>query len=310
MTEDNPKKALIIAGATGVGKSNLAYSICSEIGGEIISADSRQLYRDLVIGTARLTDSDIEQHLVGILNFDESPNASWWAEEAARIMDNLAERGTTPVIVGGTGLYIMALTEGLFPDCGRDQSIRDGLIQKQENGVDLFEELKRVDPRAATTIDSQNPVRVIRALEVYYTTGQPISSLWNKAKSPARGWKFICFNLTRERKELYSIIEKRTRKMFSSGWIDEVRNLIDKGLNENSPALNSIGYRQIFDYLDGKKNLETAVEEIITDTRHYAKRQITWFKKRKGFYKINLTGKDPVKTVNLIIKRFHEDHGH
>ena len=289
MADNPPKIAPVIAGPTAVGKSTVAELLAERIGGEIISADARQLYRGMAIGTAAATDSNIPTHLTGVLYPKKRPTAAWWSEHAAEIMREMRSRGKFPIIVGGTGLYIEALTEGIFDAPAADFGFREELQNRAESGENLHAELKKSDPEAAERIHPNNLVRIIRALEIYHITGKPISEHFAATRSPVPDWEFAKFYLTRPREELYDRIERRARQMLESGWIEEVRKLLESGVSPDDPGMEAIGYRQIADYLAGKVPRRETLETIVRETRRYAKRQMTWFRNRSGFSRIDLS---------------------
>jgi tRNA dimethylallyltransferase len=283
LSSKGEKKAIVIAGATGVGKSDYAINLALELDTEIISADARQIYRGMVIGTSAPENSPIKHHLVGILDPRERSTAAHWANEAFKILEELHSRGKTPLVVGGTGLYIRALVEGIFAGPGADPEIRNELRRKIADGFDIHAELKRADPISAEKIHPENKIRIIRALEIFYITGKPLSSHFSETRPIAEGWTFSMFHLTRPREELYDRINRRTVAMLANGWLDETRSLLDDGISETAPGFDAIGYREICAHFRGEISFADLTETISRATRNYAKRQITWFRNRKGF---------------------------
>ncbi|HHS49658.1 MAG TPA: tRNA (adenosine(37)-N6)-dimethylallyltransferase MiaA, partial [candidate division Zixibacteria bacterium] len=275
--------------------------IAGRIGGEIISADARQVYAGMPIGTCAPIDEAIPHHLVGYLSPAERTTAFAWAKLAAEHLDDIYRRGKSAIIVGGTGLYIDALTEGIFEAPASDAAIRDSLYARAENAEDLHAQLAEIDPTSADRIHPNNLVRVIRALEVYYTSGKSLTENFEATAVPAEGWKFAKFFLDMDREALYARIEERTRALLSAGWIDEVRRLVLSGNSEDSPGMNAIGYREILRYLRGEITSEELAEEIARKTRNYAKRQITWFSNRGNFQRIDITNTPPADCAESII---------
>ncbi len=306
MSTDIPKTAIIIAGPTAVGKTEIAYRVASEVDGEIISADARQIYRGMIIGTAAPANSPIKHHLVGVLDPTERCTAAWWAEKATSLINDIYSRRKIPLIVGGTGLYIRALVEGMFPDASKSPEIRKNLQNKAESGVDLHKELSRVDPETANRIHPNNIVRIIRALEIYYSTGKPVSAHFENTLSPAEDWAFLKFHLTRPREELYERINNRTRQMLDSGWVEEVEALLDSGIPRSAPGMEAIGYREICDFLEGKIEKANLSEIIARKTRNYAKRQMTWFRHRESYEKIVLSSVSVEDCVRQIVTEYRK----
>lgn len=300
MIENKPKIAIVIAGATGVGKTTVACAVAKRLWGEIISADARQLYRGMVIGTAAPRGKEVRHHCIGVLNPREKTTAKWWADECTRIMGNLYQKGIVPIIAGGTGLYIRALVEGLFDILYSDDSIREELIERANAGENLYEELRDVDPESADRIHPNNTPRIIRALEVYYQSGNTMTELCHSTESPVPDWSFIKYHIIRPRGELYRRIEERTEKMFEDGWIEEVQKLLNSGVKPDDPGMEAIGYRQIHDYIIGKSTLADVKDSIKRATRNYAKRQLTWFRRRPGYAGIDLSKLDIREVVELI----------
>lgn len=275
---------LIIAGPTGAGKTDTALHFLNKVKGEIISADSRQIYKGMDIGTDKApagVREKIPHHLVDVADPGEVFTAFDFKREAEKIIRELQHEDKLPVVVGGTGLYIKALTEGIFPGPGANQKIRRKLQSRirKEGTHSLHQELQEVDPASASRIHPNDKRRLVRALEVYYLTGEPISSHQRKS-SPYTG-RMVKVGLTWRRPVLYRIIEKRVDKMLQKGLIDEVQTLLEKGYRPDFTSMQAIGYQQIIAYLEGRLSLEEAIRQIKRDTRRFAKRQLTWFKKER-----------------------------
>jgi tRNA dimethylallyltransferase len=287
------RKVIVIAGPTCSGKTDLSLLLAEELNSEIISADSRQFFKYLDIGTAKPgTDSlkKIKHYFINSLNPDEYYNASKYEKDALEVCENLINQNKIPVVAGGSGLYIKALVDGIFDSADVDTDYRNFLLNQKElyGNEYIYSELKKVDPESASKMLPQNWKRVLRALEVYHQTGEPI---WKQQKIYKRDEeiKFRQFGLTWQRKELYSNIENRVDEMLSKGLVDEVRNILNMGFSEKLNSLNTVGYKEIISYLNNEITLERAVELIKRNTRHYAKRQLTWFNgdKRIKWFKVD-----------------------
>jgi len=284
------REVIVIVGPTCSGKTNLSLKLSQLIPSEIISADSRQIYKHLDIGTAKPSKNQLKKathHLIDILDPSENYDASLFEKDAEKIIDEIFKKNKTPIIVGGSGLYIKALIDGIFGTADKDEEYRKELHQKRkEYGNELlYKELKKVDPESAAKMLPQNWKRVMRALEVFHTSGQPI---WKHHQIQYIGkekkYIFKQFGLNWERKILYENIDKRVDEMIENGFVDEVKNILFEGYDKNLNSLNTVGYKEIIQHLDGKISLERAIELIKRNTRHYAKRQMTWFRKDKRIY--------------------------
>ena len=273
---------LVLLGPTAVGKSKLAIELAKKLNGEIISADSMQVYKGMDLGTAKLSQVEregIPHHLIDIRNPDESFSVSDFIELATKAIKNIEGRGKVPIMVGGTGLYLYAFLEGFsLPIVKGDPEIRERL--SKEPLVNLYNRLREIDPQAAKKINPNDQRRIIRALEVYELTGQPISKL--QKKEPAtKDYKIAVLGLNLERKEIYQRIEKRINGMIEKGLIEEVKGLLKRGYSRNLVSMQALGYKEVIDYLDGKYNFEEMVALLKKKTRNFAKRQMTWFRRFK-----------------------------
>lgn len=288
-----PFPCFIITGPTAVGKTSLTIRLAKELNGEIINADSVQIYRGLDIGSAKPSieeRAEAPHHLVDILDPDEPFSVADFLRHAGRIAKDIISRGKTVIVSGGTGLYIKAFLNGLSPCPGRDAAIRRQLEEhrKKTGTEDFFRILEKVDPAAARRIHPNDRYRVIRALEVYYTTGENISSWWEKqpvdifstGTLPDR--EIIKIALMRPRQDLYRRIEARVEDMMQKGFKEEVKGLLKKGYHPGVKPLQSLGYSQMIRHLSGRISLDQAVMEIKKETRRYAKRQLTWFRAIPG----------------------------
>lgn len=271
---------IVLAGPTAVGKTSVGIEIANHLCTEIISADSRQFYKELKIGVAAPTFEEqqaVKHHFVGHLSVTDYYNVSRFEQDVLAFLEEWFRKNQVALMVGGSGLYIDAVCNGIddFPDPSAE--MRNRLISKQNNeGIEaLRQELKAVDPEYYDMVDLDNPNRIMRALEVYHTTGTPYSELRKNTKKE-RPFDIVKIALNRPRPELFERIHLRVDQMINEGLIEEVKSL-SKFRNEN--ALNTVGYKEIFKYLDGEWSLGLAVEKIKTHTRRYAKRQLTWFRK-------------------------------
>ena len=285
MTETKP--LVILTGPTAVGKTALSIKLASEIGGEIISADSMQVYRQMDIGSAKIKPEEmggIPHHLIDILEPEEEFNVCLFEKLALEAMEQIYERGHIPVVVGGTGFYIQALLYQIdFTEEETDTAFRDKLWQlgEEKGNHYLHELLRKVDPKSAEEIHENNRKRVIRALEFYENSGKPISTHNKEQRQKTSAYNSCYFVLTDDRKKLYERIESRVDQMLSKGLVDEVRTLKERGCNASMVSMQGLGYKEILEYLDGRCSLLEAVEKIKKETRHFAKRQLTWFRREK-----------------------------
>jgi tRNA dimethylallyltransferase len=279
-------RVLVILGPTCVGKTQVSLKLADILQGEIVSFDSRQVYRFMDIGTAKTTKEERERvrhHLIDLVSPDEKFTASDYGKKAREVISQIIASNKQPIAVGGSGLYLKALIEGFFLGPSADQKIRERLQKEaQEFGEPrLFDRLKEVDPKAAERIHTNDLVRIIRALEVYELTGKPISAWQLEGSYEPFSMHFVKIGLTLERKRLYERINQRVEEMIARGFLDEVKSLKDNGFTPELKAMKTVGYQELFAYLEGEIDLQTAIEKIKLNTRHYAKRQMTWFRKDK-----------------------------
>jgi tRNA dimethylallyltransferase len=284
--EPETKHLILIVGSTGVGKSAAAIVLAGAIGGEIINCDSMQVYRGFDIGTDKPSAEDrqkITHHLLDIIDSSTQFTAADFAARALAAIRVIHRRKKIPLIVGGTGLYFKALVDGLFPGPGKDAAVRQTLEQEVEaNGLELlWRRLEAVDPAYAQKIGNKDKIRIIRALEVYALTRIPMSEHFLRTKNRLEDFHVLEIGLELEREELYRRIEDRVERMFECGLVQEVQKLLAAGVNEQAPPFRALGYKNVLKLLRKEINLEEAVALTKTDTRHYAKRQMTWFKKMK-----------------------------
>ena len=272
---------LILSGPTAVGKTELSLKLAEAIGGEIISADSMQVYRGMDIGTAKLPESErrgIPHYLIDIINPDEPWDVTRFTGLAEEAISAIRGKGNIPIVVGGTGFYIQALVKGLtFDEEPRDDGYR--AVLENTSTEELAALLSSVDPASAKTIPVGNRKRMIRAIEYAHYHGEPISALNERQRNQPSPYTYAYFVLTMERAAMYERIDWRVTQMLENGLVDEVRSLLDSGYREDSVAMLGLGYRQLFPYLRGECSLEEAADRIRLETRHFAKRQMTWFRR-------------------------------
>ena len=276
-------KFIALLGPTGSGKSSLALELAQRFKGEIISSDSVQVYRGLDIGTAKPSNEDrrlIPHYLIDILDPDQGYSAALFREQAGKIILDLHKRKIPIFVVGGTGLYLKALTRGLFRGPAGDSKLRLALHKRAEMGGNevLHRELQRLDPEAASRIHPHDKFRITRALEVYSLGQKPISLFQKEHGFQETHYEILKVGLQCERDELYGRIESRVDQMIEMGWVDEVQTLLNRGYAPGLKSMRSLGYKNIVSYLSGVLNIEQAIILTKRDTRRYAKRQITWFK--------------------------------
>ena len=281
------KNLVIILGPTGVGKSATSIKLAKKFKGAIINCDSRQVYKGFDIGTDKLPlekRENIPHYLLDIVDPDIQFTAADFANQALKAIESILKKKRLPIIVGGTGLYLRALLDGLFPGPGREPSLRRKLEKKAtEKGLEnLRRKLEEVDPDYAQKIGKKDKMRIIRALEVFTLTQKPFSEHFQNTESLVKDFNILKIGLKLKRKELYKNIEERVDKMFKSGIINEVEDLLKDGVKEDSPPFRALGYKYVLKYLKKEMTLEEALELTKRDTRHYAKRQLTWFRKMEG----------------------------
>ncbi len=302
------RKVIVIVGPTCSGKTKTAIDLAKKINSEIISADSRQVYKYLNIGTAKPTTDELSQikhHLIDCFSPDEDYNVSKFEQDALQIIDSLHQQNKIPIVAGGSGLYIRALVDGIFDAADNDEEYREELNTKRERFGNefLYNELKKVDPESASKMLPQNWKRVMRALEIFHVTGQPIWKLQNEHERESN-IVFYQFGLEWKRETLYQNINARVDKMIDKGLIDEVKQILQMGFPKNINSLNTVGYKEIISHLENEISLERAVELIKRNTRHYAKRQMTWFRKDNRINWINCDGPKRIEDIiSVILKK-------
>jgi tRNA dimethylallyltransferase len=277
-------KLIIIFGPTAVGKSNLVMELAPLLNAEVINADSQQVYRQMDIGTAKPSKQErlkVPHHVIDVVEPDEEFNAAKYRHLATASAQDIQSRDKQVIVSGGTGLYIRALTRGLFVGPGQDAAIRKALnVEVENNGLgSLYQRLERVDAFAASWIHPNDRQRIIRALEVYQSTGKPISAWQNEHAFRECRFSTVKIGLDRQREELYDRINQRCDQMIDAGLVREVKGLLEKGYSSDLHSLRSVGYRHMGLFLIGRMSFDEAVHLMKRDTRRLAKRQLTWFRR-------------------------------
>lgn len=298
----------VITGPTCSGKTEAGILLAEALNGEIISADSRQIYKYLDIGTAKPTQKELEKvkhHFISELEPDEVYNASTFEHDALMRIEEIYKRGKQPIVVGGSGLYIKALVEGIVETPGRDEEFRkELLLEKEKYGNEyLLQKLKKIDPESAEKMHPSYWKRIIRALEVYHLTGKKLSQ-FHSEQDTNRKYKFNEYVLDWQRDVLYKNIETRVDKMIKSGLIEEVKGILSKGFSKNLNSLNTVGYKEIISYLENEITPERAIELIKRNTRRFAKRQLTWFRNNTNAVWLSIDKRNGIdKAAETILKR-------
>ena len=287
MIDTEKKPLIILTGPTAVGKTKASIGLAKAIGGEIISADSMQVYRHMDIGSAKITKeemADVPHYLIDVLEPEEEFHVVRFRQMAKAAMADIYSRGKIPIIVGGTGFYIQALLYDIdFTENEGDSVYREKLeaLAKEKGAAYLHGQLAMVDPKSAEEIHANNIKRVIRALEFYHQTGQKISEHNERERQKESPYQFCYFVLNDRRECLYERIDQRVDQMIRNGLVQEVQTLKERGCTKQMVSMQGLGYKEIFSYLEGDCSLEEAVYIIKRDTRHFAKRQLTWFKRER-----------------------------
>ncbi len=273
---------LVVCGPTASGKTGFSLQLAQHFPLEIISADSRQVYRRMDIGTAKATAEEralVPHHMIDLIDPDQEFSVAQFVDLARPLVEEIHQRGNIPCIVGGTGLYIRALLGGLADTPTGDQSLRDKLHQREEEdgAGTLHADLQQIDPQAAERIHPRNVVRIVRALEVYHVSGRTLTELQQQHRFADQPYRVLKFAPAQERAELYRRIDLRAQQMLDAGLVDETRAII-KSYSAELKALRTLGYREVVRFLESHGEKERMLEEIRTATRQYAKRQLTWFR--------------------------------
>lgn len=311
------KPLIILTGPTAVGKTALSIRLAKAIGGEIISADSMQVYRRMDIGSAKITKEEmmgIPHHLIDVLEPDEEFNVTVFQKLAKAAVEEIYSRGNIPIVAGGTGFYIQALLNDIdFTENGEDTSIRDELeaLAKEKGAEYLHGMLLAIDPESAEQIHANNKKRVIRAIEYYRQTGERISEHNKRERQKESPYDFLYYVVNTDRDILYQRIDQRVDEMMKQGLVEEVKELKDSGCTRDMVSMQGLGYKEILDYLQGECTLSDAVYLLKRDTRHFAKRQITWFKRERDVKWLNLPdfNNDMDKVLETMIQEINETYG-
>lgn len=308
------KPLIVLTGPTAAGKTELSIALAKKLNGAIISADSMQVYKYMNIGSAKIRPEEMQgvrHYLVDVLDPREEFHVARFQQMAKEAMDEIYRNGQLPIIVGGTGFYIQALLKDIdFDESSGELPCRKELEEtaRREGGAVLYERLKQVDPESAEAIHPNNVKRVIRALEFYQETGQPISLHNKEQKEKQPPYTYAYFVLNDDRARLYERIDRRVDRMVEQGLVEEVRWLKEHGYDRSLVSMQGLGYKELFPYLDGTCSLEEAVEIIKRDTRHFAKRQITWFKREPDVIWLNQQefGYDKEKILKRMLELWEE----
>ena len=286
-------KVVVIVGPTASGKTKLSIELAKKINGEIISADSMQIYREMDIGTAKITEEEkegIKHYLIDIINPNERYTVSNFKNDAEIAISQILQNGKVPIVVGGTGLYVDSLVLGIeYPEMKFDEAYRNELmkIAETEDGLErLYNQAKNIDNLAMEKISPNDKKRIIRVLEIYKATGKNKTDLEIESRKNGIKYNFKVFALDMDRSRLYDRINKRVDVMIDSGLETEVRNILNK-YNEFPTAMQGLGYKEMKLYIDGQYTKEEMIEKIKSESRHYAKRQLTWFRKNKDIIWLN-----------------------
>jgi tRNA dimethylallyltransferase len=287
---------VIVIGPTGSGKSDLAIRLALEVGGEIVNCDSLQIYKGLDIGTAKVPEHDrrnVPHRLIDLIEPTQIFTAGEYAEAARTVLREIAGRNRIPVVVGGTGFYLRALLEGLFPGPPRDDAVRARLESRERSQPgSLHRILARLDPASAARIHANDKNKTIRALEVRLLVGQPISTMFELGRERLSGFRPIKLGLDPDRGLLNERLDSRTVGIFARGLVEEVRALLASGVPADAKAFESLGYKESVQVIQGRLSMEAAVTSTQNETRQYAKRQATWFRKEEGVHWLHGFGDD------------------
>lgn len=296
-------KIIVIEGPTGVGKTAAALSLVKSLPVEFVNADSMQVYRYMDIGTSKPAPDELvlaPHHLLSIVDPDEEFDAARFMRLGRSVVDDICSRGKIPVVVGGTALYVRALCRGIFDAPGKDAVFRNELMLQASDA--LYQKLCQIDPAAAERLNPNDRVRIIRALEVFHLTGKTLTAHHEAHRFADVPYDFLKLCLVRDREVLYQRIDQRVDKMMKTGFLAEVSGLLEKGYSPRLKAMQSIGYRQLVSHLRENHDLADAMAEIKQETRRFAKRQLTWFRKEPETIRIKL----PEKAGDMLprIKKF------
>lgn len=304
-------QVIVIAGPTASGKTRLSVEVAKQLNTEIVSADSMQIYRDMNVGTAKVTEEEkkgVPHHMIDIVSPFENYNVSQYAKDAKQCVDSILKKGKIPVIAGGTGLYINSLVYGYdLAPIPSDEAVREELtaLYEEKGGEYLLAQLQKIDPKTAMRLHPNNARRLIRALEVYRISGTTISEQEERTKNAPKPYDVRFFVLDTDREKLYERINLRVDTMLQNGLVDEVKMLLHQVVPKQNTAMQAIGYKEMVEYLDGYLSYEEAVDKIKLESRRYAKRQLTWFRRNEGavWLEASLPKEELAKAVMENIKK-------
>jgi len=308
MTPPDHKPILILAGPTAVGKTDASILLAQELGAEIVSADSMQIYRHMDIGTAKPTLEQrrlVYHHLIDVADPDQPYSVGDYMRDARSVIDGILSAGGVPIVVGGTGLYIRALMRGLFHGPPADLELRERLLQREGEGAagTLYSDLVKADPESAVKIHPNDLRRTVRALEVFYLRDRKLSEYQQEHAFQDKPYAFRLLFLVRSKTELYPRIEQRVDQMLAYGLEAEVKSLKEKGYNAELPSMQALGYKHFMNFLQGTASRDETVALLKRDTRRFAKRQFTWFRREPDAVWVDITGLSrPIEIVERIKK--------
>lgn len=301
------QKVIVICGPTASGKTGLSIEFAKKIDGEVVSCDSMQIYKDMTIGTAKPTEEEmqgIKHYLIDCVSPDTRYSVADYKRDAIKAIEEIASKGKVAIVVGGTGLYLESLVRGIdYSEIEVDEAYRDELNKlEQEKGLsELYEMAQKIDETAASKISPNDKKRIFRILEIYHSTGKTKTELEKESRKNGVQYDYVLFGINMDREKLYERINKRVDIMLEQGLIEEVRNLINK-YSEFPTALQGLGYKEVVEYFDGVTTKEEMIEKIKQETRRYAKRQITWFKRYDELTWLNGLD-DPQKNIDIILEK-------
>ena len=299
-------KVIVIAGPTASGKTGLSIEVAKRLNGEVVSADSMQVYKDMNIGTAKVTKEEaqgIKHYLIDVVSPDERYTVSNFNKDALEAIEKILAEGKTPIVVGGTGLYIDSLIYGIeYQEMKFDEDYREYLMKKAESPIglkELYDEAMKIDPEAMKKIFFNGKKRITRVLEIYKATGKTKTELEKLSRAKGVKYDYKIFAISRDREELYDRINRRVDIMLENGLIDEAKYFYNK--ERTKAVMTPIGYKELFDYFDNKCTLDEAVDKIKQNSRHYAKRQFTWFKNKMDIKWFNVDFNNFDNTIKEVI---------
>ena len=304
-------KVIVIAGPTASGKTGLSIEVAKRLNGEVVSADSMQVYKDMNIGTAKVTKEEaqgIKHYLIDVVSPDERYTVSNFNKDALEAIEKILADGKTPIVVGGTGLYIDSLIYGIeYQEMKFDEDYREYLMKKAESPIglkELYDEAMKIDPEAMKKIFFNDKKRITRVLEIYKATGKTKTELEKLSRAKGVKYDYKIFAISRDREELYDRINRRVDIMIKDGLIDEVKNIYSK-YQKFPTAMQGLGYKEVVEYLNKEITYNEMVDKIKKETRRYAKRQLTWFRKTEGL--IWLDANDPLESnIQIIINEYNK----